>query len=108
MRGVPVTENLQKLWDATLEDVSEGSCLGPFVSEAEVTKVLQQDDWIPTQRFEVVQKNKVRGCDSATTNLINQITEITEKLQLPSTDSNVAALRSLITAAPARVARLGA
>ena len=102
VRGVPVTENLQKLWDATLEDVGEGSCLGPFVSEAEVTTVLQQDDWIPTQRFEVVQKNKVRGCDSATTNLINQITEITEKLQLPSTDSNVAALRSLITAAPER------
>ena len=36
-----------------------------------------------------------RGCDSATTNLINQATEISEKLQLPSTDTNVAALRSL-------------
>ena len=88
VQGVPITENLQKLWNATMEDVVEGSCLGPFVREEEVTKVLQQDDWIPTQRFEVVQKNKVRGCDSATTNLINQITEITEKLQLPSTDSN--------------------
>ena len=69
--------------------------MGPFSSEAEVTQLLDCEDWIPTQRFEVVQKNKVRGCDSATTNMINQVTVITEKLQLPSTDSNVAALRRL-------------
>ena len=95
IQGVPVSENLIKIWEATIEDVSEGSSVGPFETEQEVTKFLDQDDWIPTQRFEVVQKNKVRGCDSATTNLINQATEISEKLQLPSTDSNVAALRSL-------------
>ena len=40
-------------------------------------------------------KNKVRGCDSATTNMINKITEISEKLQLPSTDYNVAVIREL-------------
>ena len=97
---VPVTENLQKLWDATMEDVHEGSSIGPLCSEREVTDFLQENDWIPTQRFEVVQKNKVRGCDSATTNYINQITEITEKLQLPSTDSNVAAIRALHSHAP--------
>ena len=28
--AVPVTENLQKIWDATMEDVQECSCLGPF------------------------------------------------------------------------------
>ena len=95
VQGVPVSENLIKIWEATIEDVSEGSSVGPFETEQEVTNFLDQDDWIPTQRFEVVQKNKVRGCDSATTNLINQATEISEKLQLPSTDSNVAALRSL-------------
>eukprot|EP00435_Cladocopium_sp_Y103_P011434 s1508_g3.t1 len=92
---VPVTDNLQKIWEASIEDVQEGSCVGPFVSEDEVSQFLECDDWIPTQRFEVVQKNKVRGCDSATTNMINQVTKITEKLQLPSTDSNVAALRRL-------------
>ena len=95
VQGVPVSENLVKIWEATMEDVEEGSSVGPFDTEEEVTKFLDQDDWIPTQRFEVVQKNKVRGCDSATTNLINQATEISEKLQLPSTDSNVAALRAL-------------
>ena len=78
VRGVPVSDNLVKIWEATLEDVQEGSCLGPFASPEEVTDALGQDDWIPTQRFEVVQKNKVRGCDSATTNLINQFTEIKE------------------------------
>ena len=100
VQGVPVSDNLKKIWDATLEDVQEGSTLGPFGSCQEVSNFLKCDDWIPTQRFEVVQKNKVRGCDSATTNLINQTTVITEKLQLPSTDVNVAALRCLRSALP--------
>ena len=100
VQAVPVTENLSKIWEATVEDVQEGSCLGPFFSESEVTEVVQHQDWVPTQRFEVVQKNKVRGCDSATTNLVNRATVITEKLQLPSTDSNVAALRCLRSRSP--------
>eukprot|EP00435_Cladocopium_sp_Y103_P019288 s2614_g4.t1 len=100
VRGVPVSGNLQKIWDASLEDANEGSCLGPFSSDAQVSDLLGCEDWIPTQRFEVVQKNKVRGCDSATTNMINQVTVITEKLQLPSTDSNVAALRLLRSLKP--------
>ena len=98
--AVPSSANLQKIWDATLEDVAECSCLGPVFDQSEVSRILGCDDWIPTQRFEVVQKNKVRGCDSATTNLINQATVITEKLQLPSTDSNVAALRKLRAMCP--------
>jgi len=98
--SVPVSENLQKIWEGTIEDVAEGSCLGPLQTAEEVTALLQCEDWIPTQRFEVVQKNKVRDCDSAATNMINQVTEITEKLQLPSTDMNVAALRCLRTLAP--------
>eukprot|EP00435_Cladocopium_sp_Y103_P025489 s1800_g6.t1 len=100
VHAVPVTDNLAKIWEASLEDVSEGSCLGPFESENEVSKILECEDWIPTQRFEVVQKNKVRGCDSATTNMINQVTKISEKLQLPSTDSNVAALRRMRSMKP--------
>ena len=100
VQGVPISENLVKLWESTMEDVQEGSCVGPLGSEQEVSDLLKVDDWIPTQRFEVVQKNKVRGCDSATTNLINRATVITEKLQLPSTDTNVAALRALRSEAP--------
>ena len=90
-----------------MEDVQEGSCVGPLGSEQEVSDLLKVDDWIPTQRFEVVQKNKVRGCDSAATNLINRATVITEKLQLPSTDTNVAALRALRSEAPLQQLWLG-
>ncbi|CAE7645183.1 unnamed protein product [Symbiodinium necroappetens] len=97
--AVPVSDNLRSLWKSTMEDVAEGSTVGPFQSEEEVTQFLGCDDWIPTQRFEVVQKNKVRGCDSATSNLINKTAVITEKLQLPSTDLNVAVLRELRTRA---------
>ena len=100
VKGVPVSENLVKIWQASIEDVEEGSCLGPFSSESQVSDCLGCEDWIPTQRFEVVQKNKVRGCDSATTNMINQVTKITEKLQLPSTDTNVAVLRLLRKVVP--------
>ena len=100
VQAVSVSENLVKIWEATEEDVREGSTLGPFFDHEKVSEVVGTDRWIPTQRFEVVQKNKVRGCDSATTNLINPITVITEKLQLPSTDSNVAALRALRSLAP--------
>ena len=100
VKSVPVSENLFKIWQATLEDCDEGSSIGPIETEQQVSAILGCEDWIPTQRFEVVQKNKVRGCDSATTNMINQVTVITEKLQLPSTDSNVAALRLLKTLTP--------
>ena len=66
-----VTDNTQKVWDATIEDVNEGLTQGPFYDQEEVSRLVG-DSWIPTQRFEVVQKNKVRGVDSATTNGINK------------------------------------
>ena len=31
-----VTENTEKIWEATLEDVQEGSCVGPMFSVEEV------------------------------------------------------------------------
>ena len=88
-----VTENTSKIWKATMEDVREGVTAGPFFSKDEVDKFLGTVNWIPTQRFEVVQKNKVRGVDSATINGINMASRILEKIELPSTDTNVSALR---------------
>ena len=90
-----VTENIEKIWAATMEDVEEGVTVGPMFSRDEVSAFLGTEQWIPTQRFEVVQKNKVRGVDSATVNGVNMATTITEKIELPSTDVNVAALRWL-------------
>ena len=92
-----VSQHTEKVWEATMEDVADRVTAGPFYDKAEVSKFVGCDHWIPTQRFEVVQKNKVRGVDSATVNGINMATRITEKLELPSTDGNVAALRWLKT-----------
>ncbi|CAE7236610.1 unnamed protein product [Symbiodinium microadriaticum] len=97
--AVPVSDNLRSLWKSTMEDVAEGSTVGPFQNEDDMTQFLGCDDWIPTQRFEVVQKNKIRGCDSANPDLINKTAVINEKLQLPTTDLNVAVLRELRTRA---------
>ncbi|CAE7268214.1 unnamed protein product, partial [Symbiodinium sp. CCMP2456] len=82
--SVPVSDQLMSLWKATMEDVMEGSTVGPFGSEADVADFSGCSYWIPTQRLEVVQKNTVRGCDSATSNLINKTTAITEKLRSSS------------------------
>ena len=81
--------------NATVENVQEGSFVGPFGSTEEGTKFLGSWTWSPTQRFAVCQANKVRGCDSATVNFVNVATEIQEKLLLPSTDQNVAVIRRL-------------
>ena len=101
-QGVPVTEHSEEIWNSTMEDRNEGSCLGPFWSVDEVSSALGTNRWVPTQRFDVKQKSKVRGCDSATVNLVNQVTQVTEKLQLPSTDANVACIRKLRTCAKGR------
>ena len=79
--------NTKATCNATIKDRDEGSCLGPFWLEAEVSVALGCNDRILTQRFEV------RGCDSATDNLVNVITGFCDKLQLPTADMNVAALR---------------
>ena len=89
-----VTEHTEKVWESTMEDVEESVSLGPFFTTGQVSAIVG-DPWIPTQRFEVVQKNKVRGVDSATVNGINTASAVVEKLDLPSTDVNVAALRWL-------------
>lgn len=91
--GVLLTPGLEKIWEATAQDCEEGSCLGLVWSQDEVPGFLGDPARAPTQRFEVHQKNKVRGCDSAIVNIVNNVTKVTEKLHLPSTDAIVAALR---------------
>ena len=56
-KSVPESDNLRSLWNATLEDEKEGSKVGLLGSEEEVSKFLGCADWIPTQRFEVVQES---------------------------------------------------
>lgn len=62
-RGVPAS--LSASWDATIEDV--GLLLRPILlAGSSIFGSIGAEDCIPTQRFEAAQKNKVRGCDSAT------------------------------------------
>ena len=105
IKRAPLTEHSPKVWEATLEDVAEGAAVGPFFEESEVSEFVGDDRWIPTQRFEVVQKNKVRGVDSATSNGINMATVVTEKLELPSTDANVAVIKWLRSRLPDKALR---
>ncbi len=56
VRGVQISDNLKKIWEAAVGDVKECSCIGPIESEQEVGALLGREDWIPTQLFEVVQK----------------------------------------------------
>ena len=58
-------------------------------------EIVGADRWIPTERMDIEQKNKVREVDSATASLANKCTAVMEKLALPSTDGNVAMLRKM-------------
>lgn len=66
-----LTEHTAKVWEATMEDVAEGSTLGPFFSASKrCPSSLARKSGSPH----------------------NALRSITEKLGLPSTDVNVAAL----------------
>ena len=52
-----VTEHTEKVWESTMEDVEESVSLGPFFTTGQVSAIVG-DPWIPTQRFEVVQKSQ--------------------------------------------------
>ncbi|CAE7729824.1 unnamed protein product, partial [Symbiodinium microadriaticum] len=83
------------VWESTMKDVQEGAAIRPFFDN-DVSKLVgdgDDDHGIPTLRFEVVQKSKVRGVDSATSNGINMATVRTQKLELPSTAANVAVIK---------------
>ena len=52
--------------------------------------------WIPTERFPVEQRSKVRGCDNAQTGSeINSACCAVEKLTVPSTNQNLTLVREL-------------
>ena len=89
-------EHAAKVWEDTLKDVSAGFTVGPFFALDKVSEFVGTENWIATPRFPVVQKNKVRGVDGATSSGINKATAVTEKLELSSTDENVALIRQLL------------
>ena len=58
-RRASITKDSKKIWEASIKVRDEGSCIGPFWSEEEFSKLLGTEHWVPTQRFGVVHKNKV-------------------------------------------------
>ena len=66
LKGTNLSDGLKKIWVQTFEVREEGSSIGPFWSEAEVTQKPGSDQLVPTLKLVVHQMNKVRGCDSAT------------------------------------------
>jgi hypothetical protein len=99
VRSRGLEEHAMKVWEDTVDDVAAGYTAGPFFKEDEVTAFVGSSHWIPTPRFPVAQRNKVRGVDGATSSSINQASRVVEKLQLTSTDFNVALIRRLQQAA---------
>ena len=91
--AVPVNDNLRAIWKATIDDVDEGYSVGPRGPPP------GRRGGLLLHRIRRLDPDstKVRGCDSATSNLVNRTAVITEKLQLPSTDLNVATLREIVT-----------
>ena len=75
-----------KLWKSALADISSGASAGPFFDEGKVSEVVGSDARVPTARFPVVQREKVRGVDAARMSKVNAATAVSEKLALASVD----------------------
>ena len=94
-KGGPITYT-EKIWEDTMEEV-KGSAAGKFMQgpfdEAEVSKVLGSDRWVPIWRFPVLQKSKLRPCDDGADSGLNATTSRSEKLVCSSVDQIGAAIR---------------
>ena len=68
-----------------MKDVERGYATGPFYTEEEMTKALGGDNsWRPTPRHSIEQTGKVREIDACNLSKIKELSNIREKLQLPS------------------------
>ncbi|MEE3326727.1 MAG: hypothetical protein VX252_05305 [Myxococcota bacterium] len=94
-RGDTKAQGAKEIWKATMSDVERGHSIGPFWTEADVSKELGCEDWICAYRFPVHQKNKIRGCDDYCRNMGNDTSARSEKLEVTSTDENVARIKEL-------------
>ena len=76
------------LWEKTIEDVTSGYALGPFLSQSAVSNLLGREDWVCMPRFPVRQSGKIRPVDDAsrTGSGANLYGFMQEQLQVPSVD----------------------
>ena len=81
-----------------MKDVDRGYATGPFHTEREVTMALGGDgSWRPTPRHPIEQTGKVREIDACNLSKINDLSNIWEKLQLPSANLAMVTGRRLQT-----------
>ena len=96
-------EHCDHVWNATIKEAEQGFMSGPFYDHSQVTNFVGSDDWICTERFGILQKGKIRNIDSATASSINPATQMTELLEIATTDGNVAIIRKLRTSFPGSI-----
>eukprot|EP00971_Amphidinium_carterae_P325467 6455736-Amphidinium_carterae.1 len=59
-----------ELWAETMHEVERGHLRGPF-NQHEVEEILGTSDWVPSLRFGVRQKDKLRPVDDMTRSVVN-------------------------------------
>ncbi|OLP77373.1 hypothetical protein AK812_SmicGene42573 [Symbiodinium microadriaticum] len=85
----------EELWQQTMAECEKGWVSGPYMSEAEVSRVLASDEWLCTKRFPLIQGDKIRLIDDALASGVNAAFSTFNKLKLMDIDTLV----SLTTAA---------
>ena len=74
------------LWDTSLAEVDLGFLEGPFTSVADVQRVVDNDNFVCSRRFVIIQGNKPRVIDDLRESCINEAFTIVDRLCLHDID----------------------
>ena len=77
----------EKLWDATLQEVTEGFLQGPFGPEELGSEA------IVSPRFGVAQKQRLRPIDNFSASMVNRAVGLPEKLTVEAVDEAAAVIK---------------
>ena len=83
------------LWDTSLSEVGLGFLEGPFDSVGEVQKIVDNDSFVCSRRFVIIQGNKPRVIDVLRESCINEAFTIVDRLCLHDIDFVASMLASL-------------
>ena len=87
LRTIRRSEHDQVLWDASMKDVADGRCAGPFDTIDEALNHLGTRRAAISRRFGQVQGAKVRPCDDMKRSYVNKGCAARRRLRLSTTDS---------------------
>ena len=80
-------EAVLSVWKQTLEEAERGWLTGPFYDIDQVSAEVGSSKWVPTRRFPLQQKSKVRVIDDCKESGINDALKTNEKLNLMDSDA---------------------